>query len=124
MKESMISLSAQTTENRAARTIREVFESGRPLLYIRTPEEQRVARLLTGMGLPVWTWRLTEGMQRDGGAIEPGTQSPRAALDFILAHEGEGIFHLKDFHEPLRDSAEVRRRLRDLYQGCLDRNKF
>lgn len=75
------------------------------------------------MGLPEFTWRLTEGM-RGGGGIEPGTQAPRAALDFILAHEGEGIFHLQDFHEALRESAEIRRRLRDVYEGCLNRRKF
>jgi len=111
-------------ESRAARTIREVFASGRPLVYIRSTEEQRVARLLSGMGLPVWTWRLTEGMQRNNGTSEAGTQEPRAALDFIIAHQDEAIFHLKDFHEALRDSAEVRRRLRDVYQGCLQRRKF
>ena len=33
-------------ESRAARTVREVFESGRPLTYIRSAEEQRVAKLL------------------------------------------------------------------------------
>ncbi len=73
---------------------------------------------------PVWEWSLTEGMRRDGGAMEPGTQSPRAALDFIAALEEGAIFHLKDFHEPLRDSPEIRRRLRDVYESCLDRRKF
>ena len=33
-------------ESRAAKTIREVFESGRPLTYIRSAEEQRVAKML------------------------------------------------------------------------------
>ena len=47
---------------------------------------------------------------------EAGTQTPRGALDFIVAHQGAGIFHLKDFHEPLRESAEIRRRLRDVYE--------
>ncbi len=56
--------------------------------------------------------------------MEPGTQSPRAALDFIAALEEGAIFHLKDFHEPLRDSPEIRRRLRDVYESCLDRRKF
>jgi SpoVK/Ycf46/Vps4 family AAA+-type ATPase len=31
---------------------------------------------------------------------------------------------LKDFHEPLRESSEIRRRLRDVYQSCLDQRKF
>jgi len=123
---------ASASESRAARMVREVFESGRPLTFIRTPEEQRVAKVLREVAqgslaatrLPVWKWSLTEGMQRDDQEAEPGTLAPRAALDFIAAYRGPAIFHLKDFHEPLRESSEIRRRLRDVYEGCLDRQKF
>ena len=73
---------------------------------------------------PVWTWSLTEGQHRDGAAEDEGTRAPRGALDFIVAHEGPGIFHLKDFHEPLRESPEIRRRLRDVYEACRDQGKF
>src|SRR5580700_5303201 len=119
-------------ESRAAKTIREVFESGRPLTYIRSAEEQRVGRVLREVGrgmpasapAPVWTWSLTEGMHRDGEAAEAGAQTPRGALDFIVAHAHAGIFHLKDFHEPLRESSEIRRRLRDVYENCRDQRKF
>jgi AAA+ superfamily predicted ATPase len=112
--------------------LREVFESGRPLTYLRCAEEQRAARVLgeVSRGLsasvptPLWTWSLTEGMHCDGQAAEAGTRDPRAALDFIVAHKGAGIFHLKDFHEPLRESAEIRRRLRDVHESCLDQHKF
>ena len=119
-------------ESRAAQTIRGAFASGRPLTYVRTAEEQRIARLLSDVSvrlmpsgpIPVWTWTLTEGMRRGGQPAEAGTRTARGALDFIIAHEGAGIFHLKDFHEPLRESAEVRRRLRDVQETCLDRHKF
>ena len=119
------------SESRAARAIWGTFQSGRPLTYIRTVEEQRVARVLreVAQGLfaspvPIWTWSLTEGLRRDREAAEPGTLAPRQALDFIDAHDGAAIFHLKDFHEPLRESPEVRRRLRDVYESCLDQRKF
>jgi hypothetical protein len=123
---------AAPAESRASRTIREAFESGRPLTYVRSPEEQRVANVLREVGsrlrasasVPVWTWTLTEGLHRDGGPAEPGTEAPRAVLDFISAHQDAAIFHLKDFHEPLRESPEIRRRLRDVYDSCLDRQKF
>jgi SpoVK/Ycf46/Vps4 family AAA+-type ATPase len=123
---------APAGESRAAKMIREIFESGRPLTYIRSAEEQRVARLLAEVAeslrgsepATVWTWSLTEGMRRDGAGIQEGTENPRSVLDFIAAHQGAGIFHLKDFHEPLRESAEVRRRLRDVYETCLDQRKF
>jgi len=81
-------------------------------------------KLSAGAAVPVWSWTLTQGMQRDDGSVEAGAQNPRQALDFIAAHKGAGIFHLKDFHEPLRESPEVRRRLRDIYESCLDRQKF
>ncbi|MBI1897871.1 MAG: AAA family ATPase [Acidobacteria bacterium] len=112
--------------------IREVFESGRPITYVRSAEEQRIARVLAEVGMrllasppvPVWTWSLTEGLRREDGLTEAGTQTARRVLDFIIAHKGAAIFHLQDFHEPLRESAEIRRRLRDLYESCLDRQKF
>ncbi len=130
------SVNAQTAtlpaESRAAKTLREVFESGRPLTYIRSAEEQRVgnvlreaARGLAGSAsVPVFTWSLTSGMHGDKDAAQSGTRDPRAALEFIAAHKGAAIFHLKDFHEPLRDSAEIRRRLRDIHESCLDQLKF
>jgi SpoVK/Ycf46/Vps4 family AAA+-type ATPase len=85
-----------------------------------------VAKLLRAVSadLPVWTWSLTDGLRRDGGTVEAGTESARAALDFIAAHSGAAIFHLKDFHEPLRESAETRRRLRDIYDSCRDQRKY
>lgn len=112
--------------------IRETFESGRPITYIRSAEEQRVERALDDVSLrlfasgpvPVWTWSFTEGLRKNGQLAEPGTQSARGALDFVAAHNGTAIFHLKDFHEPLRESPEVRRRLRDIYYSCLDQGKF
>jgi len=131
-----------SSESRAARTIREVFESGRPITYVRSSEEQRVAgvlaevgkKLLPGGPVPVWTWSLTAGMRRGGEPVEgepigtepvPATAgTARGVLDFIIAHQGAGIFQLNDFHEPLRESAEIRRRLRDLYESCLERQKF
>jgi SpoVK/Ycf46/Vps4 family AAA+-type ATPase len=63
-------------------------------------------------------------MRRDGEAPAVGTSTPRDALDFIASHTGAAIFHLKDFHEPLRESAQTRRRLRDLYESCAAHGKF
>ncbi|HWB95240.1 MAG TPA: AAA family ATPase [Bryobacteraceae bacterium] len=122
---------AGEAESRAEKTLREIFESGRPLTYIRSSEEQRVVRLLQEVGrtlfpsarLPVWEWSMTDGLHGESESYA-GTQDARAVLDFILDHAQPAIFHLKDFHEPLRDSAEVRRRLRDVYEKCLDQRKF
>jgi SpoVK/Ycf46/Vps4 family AAA+-type ATPase len=117
-------------ESRAAKALRELFESGRSLTYLRTTEEHRAGLILQDVAqrLPfptqVFTWTLTEGLRRDDEPAKPGTDSPRAALDFIAAFDEPAIFHLKDFHEPLRDSPEIRRRLRDLHESCRDQHKF
>jgi SpoVK/Ycf46/Vps4 family AAA+-type ATPase len=126
------SIEQKQHESRAAKTLREVFESGRPLTYIRSSEELRVARILREVAahdsghepLPIWVWSLTDGMHLDGAGADSDTLSPRGALDFIAAHPDAAIFHLKDFHEPLRESPEIRRRLRDLYESCRDQRKY
>ncbi len=116
-------------ESRALRSLRDITESGRPLAYVRSAEERRIMALLreaagrSKPALPVWTWSLTEGMRRDGAKSGKET-GPRAALDFVAAHEGPAYFLFKDFHEPMRESAEVRRRLRDLYEQSLDTGKL
>ena len=126
------SVKYQAAESRAAKMLREVFQSGRPLTYVRTAEEQRIGKVLREVGrtlhasapVPVWTWSLTQGLLGEDGTAQTGTMEAREALDFIAAHQHAAIFHLKDFHEPLRESPEVRRRLRDLYESCLDQQKF
>lgn len=119
-----------TQESRASRTIREIFLSGRPVAYIRSSEERRASALLREVAdrldpePQIWRWSLTEGLRRDGGEPLAATRDPRAALDFILSHDEPAIFHLKDFHEPLRDSAEIRRRVRDAYEACAGGRKY
>ena len=125
-------MKSQVPESRAVKMLREVFDSGRPLTYLLCTEEQRAARVLgevsrrlsSSVPTSLWTWSLTEGMHCDGRAADASTRDPRTALDFIINYKDAGIFHLKDFHEPLRDSAEIRRRLRDFYESCLDQQKF
>ena len=117
-------------ESRALTMLRDVVTAGHPLVYLRSTEEQRVGELLRDAArrffpspIPVWTWSLTEGMKRSDDATADAL-APRAALDFIANHPRGAIFHLKDFHEPMREAAEIRRRLRDLYEICRDADKF
>jgi len=121
---------ADPTESRALRTLVDIVESGRPLVYIRSAEEQRVTTLLREIAgrcfssaVPLLTWSLTEGMRRDDGT---GGEllGPRAALDFVATYDGRALFLFKDFHEPMREAPDIRRRLRDLYELCFDRGKF
>jgi SpoVK/Ycf46/Vps4 family AAA+-type ATPase len=122
---------ADRSRNRAEIALGEIITSGRPLAYIRSAEEGRVTGLLREVArgalatpLPFWIWSATEGMRRDDadGAGEP--LRPRAALDFVFAHDGPALFQFRDLHEAIRDEPEIRRRLRDLYERCVDRQKF
>jgi len=124
--------SSQMAESKSIKVFREIVDSGRPLTYIKSTEEQRIACLLCEAAqrffdppAQVWTWSLTEGMRHSNG-ITAGDESldARKALDFIAAYQGPALFQLKDFHEPLRESADIRRRVRDLYEICFDRGKF
>ena len=85
--------------HRALGVLKELIDAGRPLIYLQSPEEERVQQILADASqqlfptaLPVYTWTATEG--------------------------------LRDFHDPMRHSAEVRRRLRDLYTACFESGKF
>ncbi len=117
-------------ESRAYRSLKEMFQGGRPLIYICTPEEGRVRALLQQASerlfrsrTPVWSWSLTVGLvSPDGKAVEE--LSPLAVLDFIASFSEPGIFQLKDFHQFMQEDAQVRRRLRDLYALCVDSEKF
>ncbi|HUE30464.1 MAG TPA: AAA family ATPase [Verrucomicrobiae bacterium] len=120
----------EATDSRALRTLVDVVESGRPLAYVRSAEEQRVKALLREAArtrfsppVPLWIWSLTDGMRRDDGS---GAEQlgPRAALDFVATYEGSALFLFEDFHEAMREAPDIRRRLRDLYELCFDRGKF
>jgi SpoVK/Ycf46/Vps4 family AAA+-type ATPase len=120
----------EQSESRALRVVRDLIDSGRPLAYFHSAEERRITELLrhaaatvVSPAAPFWIWTLTDGMRRDGGK-DAKALTPRAALDFIVAHQGPGIFQLKDFHEALRESAEIRRRLRDVHELGLGSGKL
>jgi hypothetical protein len=83
----------ELTESRALRVVRDLIESGRPLAYFHSAEERRVTELLRqaaatafSPAAPLWIWTLTDGMRRDG-AKDAKAMAPRAALDFIAAHD-------------------------------------
>src|SRR3989449_11309351 len=120
---------ADTTESRALRTLGEIVESGRPLAYIRSAEEQRVTTLLREIAgrcfssaVPLWTWSLTEGMRRDDGT---GGEllGPRAALDFVATYDGRALFLFKDFHRSEEHTSELQSRLHLVCRLLLEKKK-
>lgn len=125
-------MAATDTPNRALAEIKELIDAGRPLIYLHSSEEERVQQLLLDLAgqffsppVPIFTWTATEGLRGpDGASVGETTVDPRSALDYIIGYEKPALFNLRDFHDAMRASTEVRRRLRDLYTACFDTNKF
>ncbi len=118
---------------RALKDVRELVQAGRPIIYVHTPEEERVAWLVsqaadllfdTAPAPAVFSWRATEGMtSADGTVVVEASAGPRAALDYIIEMAQPALFLFYDFH-PAMKSPEVVRRLRDLYSRVIDTGKF
>ncbi len=88
-----------------------------PLLWIVSPEEERVERGLEKVGqtagIAVYRWRRTVGLQGPGGESVPGSETPLGLLAAIPGVEGSAVFVLADFHDELAEPGVVRR-MRDL----------
>jgi SpoVK/Ycf46/Vps4 family AAA+-type ATPase len=130
--ESRVNKAASGQASRSFEDLAELIQGGRPLIYICSPEEGRAhdllleaSRRLFDTEVPVFTWSATGGLSHPGhDGAAGGRLDARAVLDHIAGYRGAAIFQLKDYHEFLRGEPEIRRRLRDLYELCLDRDKF
>jgi SpoVK/Ycf46/Vps4 family AAA+-type ATPase len=116
-------------ESRAYKALEEMFQGGRPLIYICSPEERRTRVLLQHAAerlfrnpVPVWEWSLTAGLSGPNDSREK--LGAYAVLDCIASHREPGIFQLKDFHQFMTEDQEIRRRLRDLYELLMDSGRF
>jgi ATP-dependent 26S proteasome regulatory subunit len=118
--------------SRAFSALQELIQGGRTLIYICSPEESRIQRLLEEAAArllpartPVLSWASTTGLlHSDGSSASATPLDEQGVLEFIAAWESPAIFQLKDFNVGMRDNPVIRRRLRDLYSQCLDKNKF
>ncbi|MBI2920529.1 MAG: AAA family ATPase [Planctomycetes bacterium] len=110
-----------------------------PVLYLVSGEEERVARMLRGIGADlqkkVYFWTCSAGFEGasikddllegpkpmfaspvdfgESSARSAGTKTPAGALDFVLNSAERALFVLQDFHAFLDDPVVVRR-LRDV----------
>ena len=97
-----------------------LINSRNPIIAVETSEEQRFAALLqrvaNRLSLPIYTWSITTGLARNGGAALYNSDQPEQALANIGVIQGEGIFLLKDFGRYC-DNDKISRKLRDLADG-------
>jgi hypothetical protein len=87
-----------------------------PLIYLQSPEEERVIARLRGVArealgdIPIHQWTCTGGFDADVG--EGDTRDPVTAVQAVIRHDGPGLFVLKDL-SAFMDRPQVARALRD-----------
>ena len=94
-----------------------LINSRSPIVTVETTEEDRLEELVLAaaqkLGAPVYTWTVTAGLAKIGGAGLYGSDLPEKALANIEQIAGDAIFLLKDFARYC-DNDRISRRLRDL----------
>jgi hypothetical protein len=100
--------------------IREALRGRHPILYLHTPEEDRVVEALRSLlpesfkGGSLSTWDCVRGLEPCADAA--GTREPVAALRHILSRPEKGFYVMKDLSEFMGDP-DVVRALRDAYRA-------
>jgi len=99
-----------------------VLKSHIPIVVIETREERRAVELLQALqfrlGMPIFKWTVTEGLQRIDIDYEPQriNSDPSEVLGNIKAGRKSGIYALLDFH-PYLDNPMHIRLLKDIALG-------
>ena len=94
-----------------------LINSHSPIITVETGEEDRLQELLnlaaTKLSIPLYSWSVTAGLAKSGGAGLYNSDQPEQALANIAQICGDGIFWLKDFARYC-DNDRISRHLRDL----------
>ena len=98
--------------------IRDAFKGRRALIYLQTPEEDRVVTALQTLapqcfpGGTLTTWSCLKGLEPAIQGVD--TRDPVAAIEQIVTHPRPGCYLMKDLSAYLADP-RVARALRDAY---------
>ncbi|MGQ9663342.1 MAG: AAA family ATPase [Kiritimatiellia bacterium] len=104
--------------------LRDVTRGRHPLVYIKSPEEDRISHALAELAREVYpdgrisAWTCVEGLEGEG----PETCDPVRAIQRILAAPHSGFYVMKDL-SPFMERPEVIRSLRDAYYTLRDRSR-
>jgi SpoVK/Ycf46/Vps4 family AAA+-type ATPase len=101
----------------SSQEIEDLIKAAYPLIYVVSPEEERVEDLLRDIGRRrgrrVVLWSITEGFREEANTLSRDVRDPVRALENVDGYEDHAIFVMRDFHPYLTDPTIVRR-LRDL----------
>jgi len=111
----------------AQQELETLIRSRAPLIVIETRDEPRALELLTSLAvrlthsvaLPIFQWKITEGLRRldvDLGGAQTHNNEAADVLKSIRATPKAGVYVLLDFHPFLSDPVNVRL-VKDI---CLD----
>lgn len=107
--------------------IEDLIRAAYPLLYVVSPEEDRVERELREIcerrRRKFVTWSVTEGFEEEGNTLPKDVRDPLRALENIDRYEDHAVFVMRDFHPYLTDPTIVRR-LRDLCRSFSTKSNF
>jgi SpoVK/Ycf46/Vps4 family AAA+-type ATPase len=111
----------------SARESWKLMKARYPLIWLLSPEEERVERELRQIALrkerTLAAWSITRGfVPLHGNYRGSDVKDPLKALDHIAGIEGKGLFVLRDFHAYL-DNPQVVRKLRDLAHDLKEAGK-
>jgi len=102
--------------------IRKAILGRNPLVYLLSPEEDRmigvlreVAAGMEGGAAPVRTWSCVTGFSESDDGID--ARDPVRALEVVLASDRKGFFIMKDLPS-FMDQPAVIRALREVYYAC------
>jgi hypothetical protein len=119
----------------AIEQLTQAIQGRQGVVFVRTWEEDRAARLLEGFARKVyggagtvWSWSCVTGLAADGAAAAPGTADPLAAVrTFVAAATGQpprrGFALFRDLPEHF-DRPEVVRALREAYAALAGGDSF
>jgi SpoVK/Ycf46/Vps4 family AAA+-type ATPase len=93
---------------------------GQPIIQIISYEEKRVENIIKMLGEQLKrpnlsSWDINNGLIKDGQSINE-TQDPVKALDYIIKENLPGFFIFKDLNSYMKESPELVRKLREIYQ--------
>jgi SpoVK/Ycf46/Vps4 family AAA+-type ATPase len=111
----------------SAREAWKLMKARYTILYLLSPEEQRVERELAQIALvkerTLAAWSITRGFVPLAGNYRGSdVKDPLKALDHIAGYDGAGLFVLRDFHAFV-DNPQVVRKLRDLAHDLKESKK-
>lgn len=117
-------------KNKLNERLRRGLLSRYPLFYVLCKEEERLETILAGIsrehygdGRPLIPWSAARGFHTLGKQGED-CKDPLQALKFVLSHEQDGFFVLKDLPALFDAQPLLVRALRDVYSELADKNRY